>query len=232
VTRGRRLLARAWLKRWPAELGRANRDKRGRPYVLPPIMAPVLKHMLASMRLSWRALEGILREMLNVKAQDHTTIWKRLTAEEAAPAVPSRDGVVAAADATGFSTTLRGEWMRDHRHRRAQSADRRRVRHAGQLRRSARARHRGGHQDPSRRYDAVARPQPRSASRCEGAQRAWSGRVGGAIRTLAALDDRVRVLGREENARRLREVAAPRPLELEENKFWTWNEMRRADLFN
>lgn len=117
VTRGRQLLARAWLKRWPAELGRVNRGKRGRPFVLPPTMLEAVRRMLVSMRLSWRALEGVLRGLLNVKAPDHTTIWKRLAAEGAAPTVPPREAIVAV-DATGFSTTLRGEWLRGHWHRR------------------------------------------------------------------------------------------------------------------
>ena len=84
--------------------------------VLPPSMLGIIKRMLASMRISFRALEGVLTELLLVKAPDHTTIWKRLSKEEAEPVVPSREAIVAI-DSTGFSTTLRGEWMRDHWHK-------------------------------------------------------------------------------------------------------------------
>ena len=110
VARGRQLLARAWLKRWPSALCTANRGRRGRPYVLPPSMLGIIKRMLASMRISFRALEGVLTELLLVKAPDHTTIWKRLSKEEAEPVVPPREAIVAI-DSTGFSTTLRGEWI-------------------------------------------------------------------------------------------------------------------------
>ncbi len=112
VRRGRELLARAWLKRWRFELERVNRGRRGRPFVLPPSMVSVVRRMLVSMRLSWRALEGVLASLLEVKAPDFTTIWKRLAAEEAEPVVPPREAVVAV-DSTGFSTTVRSEWLRD-----------------------------------------------------------------------------------------------------------------------
>ena len=54
--------------------------------------------------------------VLGLKAPDHTTIWKRLSKEEAEPVVPPRRAIVAI-DSTGFSTTLRGEWLRDHSHK-------------------------------------------------------------------------------------------------------------------
>ena len=44
--------------------------------MLPPSMLGIIKRMLASMRISFRALEGVLTELLLVKAPDHTTIWK------------------------------------------------------------------------------------------------------------------------------------------------------------
>jgi hypothetical protein len=113
VKRGRELLARAWLRRWRYELKRVNHGRRGRPFVLPPAMAPVVQRMLVSMRLSWRALEGVLSALLPVKAPDFTTIWKRLSREEAEPVVPPRSAIVAI-DSTGFSSTVRGEWLRDH----------------------------------------------------------------------------------------------------------------------
>jgi len=111
--RGRELLARAWFKRWPLALRSANRGRRGRLFVLPPAMVPAVKRMLASMRISLRLLEGVLASLLTVKAPDFTTIWKRLAAEQAEPVVPPRSAIVAV-DSTGFSTTVRSEWLRDH----------------------------------------------------------------------------------------------------------------------
>ena len=49
---------------------------------------------------------------------DHTTIWKRRQALQAVPSAPPYRDVIAAVDTTGFSTTLRGEWMRDVWHKR------------------------------------------------------------------------------------------------------------------
>ena len=54
--------------------------------------------------------------VLGLKAPDHTTIWKRLSTERAKPVVPPQEAVVAI-DSTGLSTTLRGEWIRDHWHK-------------------------------------------------------------------------------------------------------------------
>ena len=108
---------------WRRSLAAANGHRRGRPYVLPPDMLESLRAMIVEMRISYRAAEGHLRRMLSalgMKAPDHTTIWKRLAALQAvppAPPMPSGDGVIAAVDATGFSTTLRNEWMRDHWHK-------------------------------------------------------------------------------------------------------------------
>lgn len=112
VTRGRELLARAWLRRWSAELERVNRSRRGRPYVLPPSMTAVVRRMLTSLRVSLRVLEGVLASLLTVEAPDFTTIWKSLASEPEEPVVPPRTAVVAI-DSTGFSTTVRSEWLRD-----------------------------------------------------------------------------------------------------------------------
>ncbi len=87
--------------------------------MLPPQMLEMIRRFMLELRLSFRAAEGHLRRMLSVlglKAPDHTTIWKRLSKEEAEPVVPPRRAIVAI-DSTGFSTTLRGEWLRDHWHK-------------------------------------------------------------------------------------------------------------------
>lgn len=106
---------------WHRSLRRANSKRRGRPYVLPPAMLASVRRLIVELRLSYRAAEGHLRRMLgalDMKAPDHTTIWKRLAVEAAARQAPPRAAIVAV-DAIGFSTTLRGEWMRDrwHKHR-------------------------------------------------------------------------------------------------------------------
>jgi hypothetical protein len=101
--------------RWHHELHLANKGRRGRPFVLPPTMLDQVRKLVLELRLSLRAAEGHLRRMLaalGMKAPDHTTIWRRLAAEQAEPVVPPRDAIVAI-DSTGFSTTLRGEWRRD-----------------------------------------------------------------------------------------------------------------------
>lgn len=80
---------------WRRSLTRVNRRKRGRPYVLPPTMLSSLRAMIVEMRLSYRAAEGHLRRMLSVldmKAPDHTTIWKRLAAEKAMPTARTTRG--------------------------------------------------------------------------------------------------------------------------------------------
>lgn len=105
---------------WRRSLTRVNKKRRGRPFVLPPAMLASLRAMIIEMRISYRAAEGHLRRMLSaldMKAPDHTTIWKRLAALRAVPAAPPRQGVIVAVDSTGFSTTLRNEWMRDHWHK-------------------------------------------------------------------------------------------------------------------
>ncbi len=118
VGRGERTSIDAML--WHRSLNDANGRRRGRPYVLPPAMLELVRRYIIELRLSLRAAEGHLRRMLSVlgiKAPDHTTIWKRLSKGEAGPVVPPRRAIVAI-DSTGFSTTLRGEWMRDHWHKR------------------------------------------------------------------------------------------------------------------
>ena len=119
VRRGERAAVDA--ARWRSELRRSNGRRRGRPFVLPPAMLQEVRRLMIEQRWTLRAAEGHLRRMLSVlglKAPDFTTIWKRLQALEAGPAVPPRRAIVAV-DSTGFTTTLRGEWMRDkwHKHR-------------------------------------------------------------------------------------------------------------------
>jgi hypothetical protein len=114
VHRGER--AAVDMARWRSELRRVNGRRRGRPFVLPPAMLHEVRRLVIEQRWTLRAAEGHLRRMLSVlgmKAPDHTTIWKRLQALHAAPVVPPRRATIAV-DSTGFSTTLRGEWMRDH----------------------------------------------------------------------------------------------------------------------
>ncbi len=106
---------------WHRSLMRVNNKRRGRPFVLPPEMVEPVRRMMIEQHLSYRAAEGHLRRMLSalgMKAPDHTTIWKRLAAEQAPPNVSPRRAIVAV-DATGFTITLRGEWLRDrwHKHR-------------------------------------------------------------------------------------------------------------------
>jgi len=100
---------------WRRSLRQANRGRRGRPFVLPPTMLDQVRKLVFELRLSFRAAEGHLRRMLSalgMKAPDHITIWRRLASERAAPVVPPRKAIVAV-DSTGFSTTVRSEWLRD-----------------------------------------------------------------------------------------------------------------------
>ncbi len=62
--------------------------------------------------------QGILKELLSLKAPDHTMVWKRLVREKVAPSALPRV-VFIAIDSSGFSTTLHGERMCDCRHRRS-----------------------------------------------------------------------------------------------------------------
>lgn len=104
---------------WQRSLTAVNGRRRGRPYVLPPAMLDEVRRLMIELHLSFRAAEGHLRRMLSVlgmKAPDFTTIWKRLTALQAARSVPPREAIVAI-DSTGFTTTLRGEWLRDRWHK-------------------------------------------------------------------------------------------------------------------
>ncbi len=118
VRRGERAAVDA--ARWRSELRLVNRGRRGRPFVLPPAMLHEVRRLVTEQRWTLRSAEGHLRRMLaslGMKAPDHTTIWKRLRTLDAAPVVPPRRAIVAI-DSTGFTTTLRGEWMRDHWHKR------------------------------------------------------------------------------------------------------------------
>ena len=235
---------------WRRSLTRVNKKRRGRPFVLPPAMLASLRAMIIEMRISYRAAEGHLRRMLSaldMKAPDHTTIWKRLAALRAVPPAPPRQGVIVAVDSTGFSTTLRNEWMRDHWHKHrgfvkahvmidvetlevlADGAydmrenfdilDANGIETGIRIRRGASKRLMGG---------TLARPRAVQELDRIGFE-AWASKYEYSLRWMIeyvfsavkrTLDGGVRSRRRD---LMFSEV---------ENKFWTWNAMRRADLCN
>ena len=122
VRRGELLAAMSWLASWRSELEEMNAGKRGRPYRFPRSLVRYVRLQRDVWHISLRAAQGALRALgaaLGFEAPDFTTLWKRLTREEAEPVVPPRaQEHVLAIDSTGIKVTERGEWMRDKWHKR------------------------------------------------------------------------------------------------------------------
>lgn len=117
VRRGELLASMSWLASWRSELEEMNAGKRGRPYRFPRSLVRYVRLQRDVWHISLRAAQGALRALgtaLSFEVPDFTTLWKRLTKEEAEPVVPPQAHEhVLAVDSTGIKVTERGEWMRD-----------------------------------------------------------------------------------------------------------------------
>ncbi len=112
----------SWARDWDDELERMNRRKRGRPYAFPASLFRFLAFLRQAQRMPLRQMEGLLRSVtgaLNLRAPDHSTIWRRLLRQPLRlrrPRVRRRSGYSIAIDSTGLQVSSRGEWLRDKWH--------------------------------------------------------------------------------------------------------------------
>ena len=117
VRRGELIATMSWLASWRSELEAMNSNKRGRPYRFPRSLVRYVRLQRDVCHLSLRAAQGALRALgdaLGFEAPDFTTLWKRLTREEAEPVFPPRvEEHILAVDSTGIKLGDRGEWLRD-----------------------------------------------------------------------------------------------------------------------
>jgi hypothetical protein len=117
VRRGEVIAAIDWFNSWNDERNEMNRYKRGRPYQFPSSLARYVRLQRDVWCIPLSAVQEALRALgaaLNFEAPDFTTLWKRLSKEEAEPVVPPRSETnVLVIDSTGIKVTERGEWLRD-----------------------------------------------------------------------------------------------------------------------
>lgn len=117
VRRGETVDDLSWLGEWDSELERMNEGKRGRPFEFPLSLFRYCAKQMCSKNITYRMMEGGLRCILGAfgrKAPDHSTIEIRCSELEwplEPPAYPKR--ITCAIDASGVSTTVRGEYLRD-----------------------------------------------------------------------------------------------------------------------
>ena len=114
VRRGELLATMSWLASWRSELDEMNANKRGRPFKFPRSLIRYVRLQRDVWHISLRAAQGALRALgaaLGFEAPDFTTLWKRLTREEAVP--PRVEEHILAIDSTGIKVAERGEWLRD-----------------------------------------------------------------------------------------------------------------------
>lgn len=120
VRRGELIAAMSWLASWRSELEEMNDHKRGRPYRFPRSLVRYVRLQRDIWHISLRTAQGALRALglaLGFEAPDFTTLWKRLSKEEAErPVPPSSSEHVLAIDSTGIKVTERGEWLREKWH--------------------------------------------------------------------------------------------------------------------
>jgi len=109
-----------WICRWDSDLERMNAGKKGRPYEFPDTLFIYCAVQMHSKNVTYRTMEGDLRCILGASgrsAPDHSTIEARCSVLNwplEPPAYPQT--VNGAIDATGISTTVRGEYLRDEYH--------------------------------------------------------------------------------------------------------------------
>ena len=102
AVRGAKLADLSWLHTYESDLARMNEGKRGAPYKYTP-------------GVQTRAMEGILASIMGLfglEAPDHSTIWLRVLEIRRDLDGPELSAVCAA-DSSGLSVGVRGEWIRD-----------------------------------------------------------------------------------------------------------------------
>jgi len=88
VRRGEVVLDLSWLRSWSDDLEEMNTGKKGRPYRFPRSLIKFVTFARDVWCLGLRQAEGLLRvlgAMLGFETPSYTTLWKRLTREEAEP---------------------------------------------------------------------------------------------------------------------------------------------------
>ena len=122
VKRGEALLDLSVLEGWDDELERMNRRKRGRHRAFPASLFGFLAFLRRTQRMPLRQMEGLLRSLtraLDIRAPDHSTIWRRLQKRLLRlrrPRLRRGRGFDVAIDSTGLKVSNRGEWLRDKWH--------------------------------------------------------------------------------------------------------------------
>lgn len=113
--RGEVLADLSWLLTYEEDLARMNEGKRGAPYRYTPGVFLFADAMMCAYGIQLRAMEGILSSIMGLfglEAPDHSTIWMRVMEISRELIVPERSAV-SAADSSGLSVGVRGEWIRE-----------------------------------------------------------------------------------------------------------------------
>ncbi|MEM3444715.1 MAG: transposase [Thermoplasmata archaeon] len=83
VRRGETYVNIEWVNNWEKEIEEMNRNKRGRPYEYPQTLILFATHVYVGLALSFRELEGYLRNLLKIakrECPDYTTLFRRIRA--------------------------------------------------------------------------------------------------------------------------------------------------------
>ena len=92
-----------------------NEGKRGAPYKYTPGVFLFADALMSAYGVQTRAMEGILASIMGLfglEAPDHSTIWLRVLGIRRELDGPKLSAVCAA-DSSGLSVGVRGEWIRD-----------------------------------------------------------------------------------------------------------------------
>lgn len=115
VVRGAKLTDLLWLHTYESDLARMNEGKRGAPYRYTPGVFLFADALMSAYGVQTRAMEGILANIMGLfglEAPDHSTIWLRVLEIRRDLDGPELSAVCAA-DSSGLSVGVRGEWIRD-----------------------------------------------------------------------------------------------------------------------
>lgn len=115
AVRGAKLADLMWLHTYESDLARMNRGKRGAPFKYTPGVFLFADALMSAYGIQTRAMEGILSSIMGafgLEAPDHSTIWLRVLEIRRDLDGPERSAV-SAADSSGLSVSVRGEWIRD-----------------------------------------------------------------------------------------------------------------------
>ncbi|QRF76199.1 Transposase DDE domain protein [Thermoplasmatales archaeon] len=100
------------IRNYRHDLGKQNRKKNGRPYIIPDKIIEILARIRAVFNASFRSLESYMRifqEILGIPGISYSSIFRRIRKIKV-PEIMNPSSSVAV-DSTGFKTTIRGDWL-------------------------------------------------------------------------------------------------------------------------